>query len=217
MSEKTGAEKELLRLRRENKYLRQRLFAMGGGRSLPSYARKFAGRLRASEKTSYAGYIGGKLSASGIITAYRRIYGAVRKFLFASSLLRVLTFIVALVNSSAALLLIFSALAVLLPAFAVLSLLGALTALLTRKKCEKRLLKTLSGRVYVVFGQARGKFRKELMERGTLLCVRESVSSCGFSSANIRPDGSVDIHISFIFSLMKKLEKDGRISIIKIF
>lgn len=218
MSDKNKIENEILRLRRENESLKRRLAFFDGGERRPSdFGREFAERRRASENTSYGGYLKSRLGASTAVVIYRRIYGAIRKFLFASSLFRVFSFIFALVNSSAVFFIIFSALAILFPALFFFSLLGAFLTLLSRKRCEKRLLGTLSGKVYVVFGGARGRFREELMEKGTLLCVHSSFFACGFSSAVETSRRCYNIHISFVFTLMKKLDADKNISVVKIF
>lgn len=128
-----------------------------------------------------------------------------------------LIFVLGLVHSSAVLLIIFSAFAVLLPAFSVISLISALLALISRGRVTKKLTGDLRGRVYIVFGTAAGKYRAELISGGTLLCVTPSLTACGFSSAKKLRDGAYNIHISYIFSLAKKLGAIKDIELIKIF
>lgn len=211
------AAREIKRLRRENEYYKRRLSGRGAVRKSTFAVRKFSAGSEAAKDRSYVEYLKNRIGASAVVSLYSRIFFVIRKYLLASAVFKVLVFLIGLVQSSAALLLVCSALAVLLPAFTVFSLISALIALISRRSVTKKLLSGINGRVYIVFGVVRGRYRKELLGGGALLCVSASLAACGFSSAKRLPDGAYNIHISYIFSLMKKLSLKKDIEIIKIF
>lgn len=157
------AAREIKRLRRENEYYKRRLSGRGAVRKSTFAVRKFSAGSEAAKDRSYVEYLKNRIGASAVVSLYSRIFFVIRKYLLASAVFKVLVFLIGLVQSSAALLLVCSALAVLLPAFTVFSLISALIALISRRSVTKKLLSGINGRVYIVFGVVRGRYRKELL------------------------------------------------------
>ena len=145
-----------------------------------------------------------------------KIFFALKRFLLASSVVRIAYLIIILIQSGATIAIAAVLALMLLPAAFLISMFGALIAVFSRKHC-KRSFENLSGTVYIVYEDVAGGYAEELKKKGTLMCVSNSIFKCGFLSASKPKDGKTYIHISFVFSLVRFLVPRENIRIVEIF
>lgn len=209
--------REIRRLKRENKYLQSRINALTGGKKNDRPAQLFAERARASREKNFAGYIKSTFGASGVMRIYSRIFFALQYYIRASTVFGVIMFVVRLINSGTVFLIAASALAVMLPV--ALAAAGAewLFARMSRKKITKLISDGAGGKIFIVYGEVRGGFLRELALRGTVISVTGSALSCGPRGARKTRDGIWKVHIGMIFSLAGKLSEKRPDDIVKIF
>lgn len=206
--------RENLRLKAENEYYKKKIESLTGKKSAPK--REFLKRTLAERHKSYSGYLKSTAGMSAAADIAFGIFYALRRFFLASTVVKAVRLLVMLLQSGATAAAAVIIAAVVLPASVLMSFAGAAVALLSRKKSEKR-FSELTGTVYIVFGDAVGRYADELSESGTLLCVTSSIFRSGFLSASKPKNGKTYIHISFVFSLVGTLGKNKDIKIIEIF
>ena len=145
-----------------------------------------------------------------------KIFFALKRFLLASSVVRIAYLIIILIQSGATIAIAAVLALLLLPAAFLISMFGALIAVFSRNHCKRR-FENLSGTVYIVYEDVVGGYEEELKKKGTLMCVSNSIFKCGFLSASKPKDGKTYIHISFVFSLVRFLVPRENIRIVEIF
>lgn len=209
--------REVRRLKRENEYLRGRIDSLGGGGKNDRPARLFAERVRASREKSFAGYIKSTFGASGVMRIYSRIFFALQSYIRASAVFSVVMFLVRLIRSGTVFLVAASALAMMLPVLLIAALIEWLIAATSRKSVIKRITSEAHGKIFLVYGDVRGRFARELAERGTVISVKGSALSCGPRGARKTRDGIWNVHIGMIFSLAEAICEKRPGDVIKIF
>ena len=192
-------------LKTENAYYKRRLTSLTGRNNEP--VKEFLRRTNAERNSGYVGYLKNAINMSATADICSKIFFGLKRFLLASSVVRIAYLIIILIQSGAT---------IALPAAFLISMLGALIAVFSRKHCRKR-FDDLSGTVYIVYDDVDGGYAEELKKKGTLMCVSGSIFKCGFLSASKPKDGKIYIHISFVFSLVKTLASRENIRIVEIF
>ena len=210
--EKLKLENRILKM--ENAYYKRRLASFTGGKSEPG--KEFLRRTNADRNSGYAGYLKSALNMSAAADICSKIFFALKRFLLASSVVRIAYLVILLIQGGATIAIAVIAALLILPTAFALSLLGALNASFSRRHCRKR-LESLTGTVYIVFDDVKGEYAEELKQKGTLMCVTESIFKCGFLSASKPKEGKCYLHISFAFSLVKSLKNNKNVRIIEIF
>lgn len=201
-------------LKTENAYYKRRLASLTGRNNEP--VKEFLRRTNAERNSGYVGYLKNAINMSATADICSKIFFGLKRFLLASSVVRIAYLIIILIQSGATIAIAAVLALLLLPAAFLISMLGALIAVFSRKHCRKR-LDDLSGTVYIVYDDVGGGYAEELKKKGTLMCVSGSIFKCGFLSASKPNDGKIYIHISFVFSLVKTLASRENIRIVEIF
>ena len=196
--------------------MRARLSAYTGGKREKA-DRRFYELARAADVKTFGGYIKNAVSASGVYSIYSRIYFALNNFLRASALFRSIRFIIRLAYSGTAAFAALTAIALIFPAVLVFSAIGAAVAVVTRGKTMKNFEHEIHGRVFFVFGTARGENRRWICENGTLVEIKTSVSACDMLGFKKKSDGRYVVHISSVNFVIKRLSEKKDVQIIKVF
>ena len=201
-------------LKTENAYYKRRLASLTGKNNEP--VKEFLRRTNAERNSGYVGYLKNAINMSATADVCSKIFFALKRFLLASSVVRIAYLIIILIQSGATIAIAAVLALLLLPAAFLISMFGALIAVFSRNHCKRR-FENLSGTVYIVYEDVAGGYAEELKKKGTLMCVSNSIFKCGFLSASKPKDGKTDIHISFVFSLVRFLVPRENIRIIEIF
>ena len=201
-------------LKTENAYYKRRLASLTGKNNEP--VKEFLRRTNAERNSGYVGYLKNAINMSATADVCSKIFFALKRFLLASSVVRIAYLIIILIQSGATIAIAAVLALLLLPAAFLISMFGALIAVFSRNHC-KRGFENLSGTVYIVYEDVAGGCAEELKKKGTLMCVSNSIFKCGFLSASKPKDGKTYIHISFVFSLVRFLVPRENIRIVEIF
>lgn len=201
-------------LKTENAYYKRRLASLTGKNNEP--VKEFLRRTNAERNSGYVGYLKNAINMSATADVCSKIFFALKRFLLASSVVRIAYLIIILIQSGATIAIAAVLALLLLPAAFLISMFGALIAVFSRNHCKRR-FENLSGTVYIVYEDVAGGYEEELKKKGTLMCVSNSIFKCGFLSASKPKDGKTYIHISFVFSLVRFLVPRENIRIIEIF
>lgn len=201
-------------LKTENAYYKRRLASLTGKNNEP--VKEFLRRTNAERNSGYVGYLKNAINMSATADVCSKIFFALKRFLLASSVVRIAYLIIILIQSGATIAIAAVLALMLLPAAFLISMFGALIAVFSRNHCKRR-FENLSGTVYIVYEDVAGGYAEELKKKGTLMCVSNSIFKCGFLSASKPKDGKTYIHISFVFSLVRFLVPRENIRIIEIF
>ena len=201
-------------LKTENAYYKRRLASVTGKNNEP--VKEFLRRTNAERNSGYGGYLKNAINMSATADVCSKIFFALKRFLLASSVVRIAYLIIILIQSGATIAIAAVLALLLLPAAFLISMFGALIAVFSRNHCERR-FENLSGTVYIVYEDVAGGYAAELKKKGTLMCVSNSIFKCGFLSASKPKDGKTYIHISFVFSLVRFLVPRENIRIVEIF
>ena len=201
-------------LKTENAYYKRRLASLTGRNNEP--VKEFLRRTNAERNSGYVGYLKNAINMSATADVCSKIFFALKRFLLASSVVRIAYLIIILIQSGATIAIAAVLALLLLPAACLMSLFGALIAVFSRNHCKRR-FENLSGTVYIVYEDVAGGYAEELKKKGTLMCVSNSIFKCGFLSASKPKDGKTYIHISFVFSLVRFLVPRENIRIVEIF
>ena len=201
-------------LKTENAYYKRRLASFTGRNNEP--VKEFLRRTNAERNSGYVGYLKNAINMSATADVCSKIFFALKRFLLASSVVRIAYLIIILIQSGATIAIAAVLALMLLPAAFLISMFGALIAVFSRNHCKRR-FENLSGTVYIVYEDVAGGYAEELKKKGTLMCVSNSIFKCGFLSASKPKDGKTYIHISFVFSLVRFLVPRENIRIIEIF
>ncbi len=233
LSEKEKLQKlraENRRLRRENEYLRHRL-------SMPTaFAEKdecspseklFAQRLKqksALRARSYFGYLLERLRKSRPFLIYDKTRFAVRGLFFVTKIWTLVVWMFAFLGIGAQFLLIAGALAVFFPAAFLFSSVLGLYGYFAYRKWNKLLFPRLSretdARIWFFFlpkgkqGAYFSRWLSSIDQKSTVFLVSFSFRDCGFSGVRQTDVRTYIIHISYYFSLVKRLDHER---IVKIF
>ena len=189
-------------LKTENAYYKRRLASLTGKNNEP--VKEFLRRTNAERNSGYVGYLKNAINMSATADVCSKIFFALKRFLLASSVVRIAYLIIILIQSGATIAIAAVLALLLLPAAFLISMFGALIAVFSRNHCKRR-FENLSGTVYIVYEDVAGGYEEELKKKGTLMCVSNSIFKCGFLSASKPKDGKTYIHISFVFSLVRFL------------
>ena len=201
-------------LKTENAYYKRRLASFTGRNNEP--VKEFLRRTNAERNSGYVGYLKNAINMSATADVCSKIFFALKRFLLASSVVRIAHLIIILIQSGATIAIAAVLALLLLPAAFLISMFGALIAVFSRNHCKRR-FENLSGTVYIVYEDVAGGYEEELKKKGTLMCVSNSIFKCGFLSASKPKDGKTYIHISFVFSLVRFLVPRENIRIVEIF
>ena len=201
-------------LKTENAYYKRRLASLTGKNNEP--VKEFLRRTNAERNSGYVGYLKNAINMSATADVCSKIFFALKRFLLASSVVRIAYLIIILIQSGATIAIAAVLALLLLPAAFLISMFGALIAVFSRKHCKRR-FENLSGTVYIVYEDVAGGYEEELKKNGTLMGVSNSIFKCGFLSASKPKDGKTYIHISFVFSLVRFLVPRENIRIVEIF
>lgn len=201
-------------LKTENAYYKRRLVSLTGKNNEP--VKEFLRRTNAERNSGYVGYLKNAINMSATADVCSKIFFALKRFLLASSVVRIAYLIIILIQSGATIAIAAVLALLLLPAAFLISMFGALIAVFSRNHCKRR-FENLSGTVYIVYEDVAGGYEEELKKKGTLMCVSNSIFKCGFLSASKPKDGKTYIHISFVFSLVRFLVPRENIRIVEIF
>ena len=201
-------------LKTENAYYKRRLASFTGKNNEP--VKEFLRRTNAERNSGYVGYLKNAINMSATADVCSKIFFALKRFLLASSVVRIAYLIIILIQSGATIAIAAVLALLLLPAAFLISMFGALIAVFSRNHCKRR-FENLSGTVYIVYEDVAGGYEEELKKKGTLMCVSNSIFKCGFLSASKPKDGKTYIHISFVFSLVRFLVPRENIRIVEIF
>ncbi|MDD7573811.1 MAG: hypothetical protein PUJ72_06110 [Eubacteriales bacterium] len=201
-------------LKTENAYYKRRLASLTGKNNEP--VKEFLRRTNAERNSGYVGYLKNAINMSATADVCSKIFFALKRFLLASSVVRIAYLIIILIQSGATIAIAAVLALMLLPAAFLISMFGALIAVFSRNHCKRR-FENLSGTVYIVYEDVAGGYEEELKKKGTLMCVSNSIFKCGFLSASKPKDGKTYIHISFVFSLVRFLVPRENIRIVEIF
>ena len=201
-------------LKTENAYYKRRLASFTGRNNEP--VKEFLRRTNAERNSGYVGYLKNAINMSATADVCSKIFFALKRFLLASSVVRIAYLIIILIQSGATIAIAAVLALLLLPAAFLISMFGALIAVFSRNHSKRR-FENLSGTVYIVYEDVAGGYEEELKKKGTLMCVSNSIFKCGFLSASKPKDGKTYIHISFVFSLVRFLVPRENIRIIEIF
>lgn len=201
-------------LKTENAYYKRRLASFTGRNNEP--VKEFLRRTNAERNSGYVGYLKNAINMSATADVCSKIFFALKRFLLASSVVRIAYLIIILIQSGATIAIAAVLALMLLPAAFLISMFGALIAVFSRNHCKRR-FENLSGTVYIVYEDVAGGYEEELKKKGTLMCVSNSIFKCGFLSASKPKDGKTYIHISFVFSLVRFLVPRENIRIVEIF
>ena len=201
-------------LKTENAYYKRRLASLTGKNNEP--VKEFLRRTNAERNSGYVGYLKNAINMSATADVCSKIFFALKRFLLASSVVRIAYLIIILIQSGATIAIAAVLALLLLPAAFLISMFGALIAVFSRNHCKRR-FENLSGTVYIVYEDVAGGYEEERKKKGTLMCVSNSIFKCGFLSASKPKDGKTYIHISFVFSLVRFLVPRENIRIVEIF
>ena len=201
-------------LKTENAYYKRRLASFTGRNNEP--VKEFLRRTNAERNSGYVGYLKNAINMSATADVCSKIFFALKRFLLASSVVRIAYLIIILIQSGATIAIAAVLALMLLPAAFLISMFGALIAVFSRNHCKRR-FENLSGTVYIVYEDVAGGYAEELKKKGTLMCVSNSIFKCGCLSASKPKDGKTYIHISFVFSLVRFLVPRENIRIVEIF
>lgn len=201
-------------LKTENAYYKRRLASLTGKNNEP--VKEFLRRTNAERNSGYVGYLKNAINMSATADVCSKIFFALKRFLLASSVVRIAYLIIILIQSGATIAIAAVLALMLLPAAFLISMFGALIAVFSRNHCKRR-FENLSGTVYIVYEDVAGGYAEELKKKGTLMCVSNSIFKCGFLSASKPKDGKTYIHISFVFSLVRFLVPRENIRVVEIF
>ena len=193
-------------LKTENAYYKRRLASLTGKNNEP--VKEFLRRTNAERNSGYVGYLKNAINMSATADVCSKIFFALKRFLLASSVVRIAYLIIILIQSGATIAIAAVLALLLLPAAFLISMFGALIAVFSRNHCKRR---------FENLSDVAGGYAEELKKKGTLMCVSNSIFKCGFLSASKPKDGKTYIHISFVFSLVRFLVPRENIRIVEIF
>ena len=216
------------RLMRENEYLRHRAEQLGERRrDMGREAAVMAERLstaHTSRASTYLGFLLFRLRRSRWFRIYDKTSFAVRGFLIASKLFRILMGLFALVGIGAQVLLIVGILAILLPAALLFSAIMAAVSFFAYRKRNAYFADAVRGkRVFFLFYSKKCRKNRyftallqELSKEGVVFAVTRSVFVGGVLRVRQIEDSFYEIPLGYYFFLRKKLPVFGAARVIVI-
>jgi len=213
LAEIRSKDRTIRRLRRENEYLRHREKSLSGkaesGIGTPR-ASAVAGRILRSG--GYLGYLWLTVKSTTVYKVYDKVFFAVRKYMLASSIFKIVIAVLSFLKTSAAFIIIFGILAVLAPAILIFGTLMFVISMFSYTKLD-RATANISSNVYAFAPHGRTPLMDdtaaEVAAHGKVVNITTSFSKCAFSGAKRRADGTLDVHVSYFFRMKKILEKNG--------
>ncbi len=232
--ERLECEKEIARLKKENKkllreneYLSHRLSRLSPKESGErSHERElFLSSQRIERSHGYFRYIFGLFKLTPIYRIYDRIFFTLRKYILASKIWRNTLIILALFGTSVQALLTFGSVLVLLPTAALCAGIFAAFSAHSYKKQKEKLLSLLKGKkIYFLYPAAKPRERGTFLESmrlfsadGAVIAVTDRPSLCAWRGAKMLYSDVYFMHTSFYFTFIKALLKRGENEIVKIF
>lgn len=216
--------REVRDLKRENRRLLE-LYEQGGADSESGAADDAlahqGGVHRLMNSGSYFSYLTGFIRSSSPYRIWNRVLRYSRRFRLLSGALRMSARVVAIIETSAVLLLFASVAIVLVPVLLVLALIGIFAAMFENKKTQRQLTDAISRNIlYVFFPVRRSQIREDSFflsglrelsrrENCTVLAVSPSVFSYGgapFLSSKKLDDNLYLIRRHFFFRLRKSFK-----------
>ena len=219
-------EAENRRLRRENAYLKQwydgERRAFDEKTSLPE--RYFAERLQqkaALRAKTYFGYLMEKFRRSRSFLVYDKTRFLMRGFFFARKLWYLFVLVVTALGISAQFLFLLTTLAIFLPAALISSFVIGFYGYFRHRKWNRLFYEILreKEKVYLFFLPKRktgfyfSHWCENLSENATVFLISFSFRDCRFSSVSALGENIYKIHVSYYFSLIKRLDYEKIIRI----
>lgn len=201
-------EKENAALKRRIYKLESRLFKQGetfcGNDGISMLWQNKIKRKNLMSERRYLKYLLNFMQSTSAWVAFRKFMIFVRRFRIVSGLLKILTVVVALAETSAAVLVSVSALLVLLPVVAVLSLGMTFASLVRAKSTNRVLLSDLEGkRIYVLFGE-REQFKKSSYFSGMACSFASNGGACIIVSPYAISDRGIGGRGHYVSARMEK-------------
>ncbi|MBQ8495884.1 MAG: hypothetical protein IJ489_00310 [Clostridia bacterium] len=229
MSEKEKIRKleaENRRLRHENEYLRHRLALEDRSEKekTPSKSeRMFAeqvGRKSALRAGNYFGYLIERFRKSRTFRIYDRTRFAVRGIFFAKKVWTFLIWFFTLLGIGAQFLFVAGSVTVFLPAALIFSASLGFYEYFAYRKWNKYFSSLLSDqKIYFIFlsagktGEYLHRWSRSLAREGTVFLVSFSFRGCGFSGVVPTDENIYTIHVSYYFSLVKRLDHERIVNV----
>ena len=186
---KKSSDNQLRLLRAENKRLRAEIAELkhelekeqgkkpSFGRSEPSHLtfNRLAANDRLYSKRTYSAYLWGVLKNTSFFNYYERFVYILRKYTFITTTIKILAFILALVQSSAVFVLFASSFVIVWPIAIILSYIAVFLTFMGRKKINAKNRKLLEGKKVTVFFPTKGHpfNRKSYFYRMVHECVSD--------------------------------------------
>lgn len=174
--------RENRKLRKQNEYLAHRVDVLSGAKQGGAQA-QIRKKMRLQSASGFWAYNLLRIKSTAAYAIYDRAMFALRKYVFASNLILIAKYIIAIVHGSVALVVAAGVLAVTLPVLGLMALSAFLVALILQRKWNTFFRGYLSGkRVYLFFHIRRGRsekyyldMAKALGENAVILVVSDSL------------------------------------------
>ena len=174
--------RENRKLRKQNEYLAHRVDVLSGAKQGGAQA-QIRKKMRLQSASGFWAYNLLRIKSTAAYAIYDRAMFALRKYVFASNLILIAKYIIAIVHGSVALVVAAGVLAVTLPVLGLMALSAFLVALILQRRWNTFFRGYLSGkRVYLFFHIRRGRsekyyldMAKALGENAVILVVSDSL------------------------------------------
>lgn len=174
--------RENRKLRKQNEYLAHRVDVLSGAKQGGAQA-QIRKKMRLQSASGFWAYNLLRIKSTAAYAIYDRAMFALRKYVFASNLILIAKYIIAIVHGSVALVVAAGVLAVTLPVLGLMALSAFLVALILQRRWNTFFRVYLSGkRVYLFFHIRRGRsekyyldMAKALGENAVILVVSDSL------------------------------------------
>lgn len=174
--------RENRKLRKQNEYLAHRVDVLSGAKQGGAQA-QIRKKMRLQSASGFWAYNLLRIKSTAAYAIYDRAMFALRKYVFASNLIIIAKYIIAIVHGSVALVVAAGVLAVTLPVLGLMALSAFLVALILQRRWNTFFRGYLSGkRVYLFFHIRRGRsekyyldMAKALGENAVILVVSDSL------------------------------------------
>lgn len=174
--------RENRKLRKQNEYLTHRIDMLSGAKQGGAQA-QIRKKMRLQSASGFWAYNLLRIKSTAAYAIYDRAMFALRKYVFASNLILIAKYIIAIVHGSVALVVAAGVLAVTLPVLGLMALSAFLVALILQRRWNTFFRGYLSGkRVYLFFHIRRGRsekyyldMAKALGENAVILVVSDSL------------------------------------------
>ena len=175
--------KENRRLRAENYALREQLRISdkrdaAHSRAIKESLKRRTDKAKLYSKKSFAAFLLGSFRAKTLFSYYQRIVYIVRKYTFVTTSIKIFTFLFALLQSSALIVLFTGTLAISIPITLISSYLAVTFTFLFRKRITKKTKEALRGKRITVLFPSKGRaFEKNSYFRGMIKDITKDENS----------------------------------------